>query len=221
MTDVRVFYSEAQKAVLIEGARSFLPGNGALVASVDPLNANRVIVSYTDLVDQAGNTRQELGPLEFGFIRRADGSPAGANVAATIDYLNGEFAKGFDYQFFDSPALAQTTANFAGNPQTKFITTLPLIGGTYEVELSFTAWTNSNNRSVVVDLEVDGVSFTPQPYSKENKDALDRPWVTRKAILPLTPGDHDFEMLYGRQGGGGPQLVNVEAVLLTVQRVGS
>ncbi len=219
MTPTKVFYSEDQRVVLIEGSRSFTPGSGALTAAINPSNSDEVIVTYDTLINQSGQVKQVLGPINYASILDEAGSPAGANAADVVTYLNGEFVKGPDEQTIDSPAAAFTNQSYLSNPQIKFSENRSLVGGKYKITLSMVAWSAAANRSVIARLFIDGSPATPL-HSKEPKVITDRPWPSRTFEMDFTAGSHNFELRYGRGIGGGPSLVAVQDVIVTFKRVG-
>jgi len=94
MADIRVFYSNSQQSVIVEGAKEFTPGNGALLASADPGSADGIIVTYPDLIDQTNRTKQLLGPISYTRILQENGTSAGGDRATVINYLNAQFVEG-------------------------------------------------------------------------------------------------------------------------------
>ncbi len=94
MADIRVYYSNSQQSVIVEGAKEFAPGSGALLASADPSDVDGILVTYPDLIDQSGSTKQLLGPISYTRILDEAGDPAGVDRASVINYLNAQFVEG-------------------------------------------------------------------------------------------------------------------------------
>lgn len=80
---MKVFYDSATNNIIIEGLNRFFPSSSLIAAGT----GNNVGINYlnSSVLEVFDN---------FVNFQKADGSLAGANVGAVVDYLNAEFSKG-------------------------------------------------------------------------------------------------------------------------------
>ncbi len=94
MTDIKVYYDNAQRSVIVEGAKEFTPGSGALLATANTLSATGVDVTYPVLIDQKGLIKTLLYDIAYTKIFKENGDPAGGDRPTVINYLNAQFVEG-------------------------------------------------------------------------------------------------------------------------------
>lgn len=80
---MKIFYDGSTNNIIIEGLNRFFPSSSLIATGT----GNNVGINYlnSSVLEVFDN---------FSNFQKSDGSPAGANVGAVVDYLNAEFAKG-------------------------------------------------------------------------------------------------------------------------------
>lgn len=150
--------------------------------------------------------------LNFRTIQSSNDSLEFAQNANDIDIIVNN-----DFQVIESLNTVLTNSNFATAPVTKFDQQLDLAGGTYQIVLSLEGAGSATNRSLDLQLEING-SPVDDIYSQEPKDTDDMFYITKVLTQSFTTGLHDFELLFGRSGGGGGSSVTVQNARLIVER---
>lgn len=106
MTATKVYYDPYQRSVIVEAAKEFSPGAGALLASADVNSVDKLIITYPELMGQDAITKQLLGPIVYSDILDINGGQAGLTRQDTIDYLNNQFVE--NGQGTQKPSITNT-----------------------------------------------------------------------------------------------------------------
>ena len=198
-------------------------GNGTLQVS-----SETVIGDVTNAGGMSLKTDQLIGDIDndgtlFAIINSHVGSITGSGVIN--GRINGHPYGNWVDQIISVEALSPSATNAPYDPITGALAVdedfdVP-IAGEFLLFLSFTGSAASNNRSLVVGWFLDDVLIVDE-YTKEPKDPTDLNWPSKQIRVPaLSAGTHNLKVRFGKAGGAGGSLVQVEEIRFYATRVRS
>jgi hypothetical protein len=124
----------------------------------------------------------------------------------------------YEYYSAESFGVTSTTSDYDITPITALSLVQIVNGGSYEIIVNGFCDVTTNNRSVTIDMLIDSVSPFTSEFELEPKDNSNNEHFKFRKIETLTAGSHQFDIDFGKRGGGGA-VVSVSDITISVRRI--